>query len=90
MQRVPEILTNMLMPPFGVAEAIALVDSRDAFAFWLQTHTDTCNGPRFWRTAVMRECLPDPDSELTFVALSPIIRERPRTALVRVAVGELQ
>lgn len=92
MTRVLQVETDTLMPPFGVAEV--LVDATwlaasDPFRFWLQTHTDPV-GPKFWRTAVLRECLPDPDGELMFVALSPVIRQPPRTALVRVAIGELQ
>jgi len=78
------IETNTLMPPFGVAEALAPVSGTELFLFWLQTHTDPL-GAKFWRTAVMRECLPNPD-ELTFVALSPVVREQPRTALVRIAL----
>jgi hypothetical protein len=73
------------MPPFGVASALAPIDGPDLFLFWLQTHTDVL-GARFWRTAVMRECLPDPDGELTFVALAAPERIVPRTALVRVAL----
>lgn len=79
------IETNTQMPPFGVAEALAPVRGTELFLFWLQTHTDPL-GAKFWRTAVMRECLPDPDGELMFVALSPVIRQQPRTALVRVAL----
>lgn len=80
------------MPPFGVAEALApidLVGSADLFQFWLQTHAELL-GAKFWRTAVMRECLPDPDGELLFVSLSPLVQIAPRTALVRVALGGVQ
>jgi hypothetical protein len=79
------IETNTPMPPFGVAEALAPATGTELLLFWMQTHTDPL-GAKFWRTAVMRECLPDPDSVLTFVALSPVTRQRPRTALVRVAL----
>lgn len=86
MSRVLTIETNTLMPPFGVVEAIMpSACGPDEFLFWMQTHTDPL-GPLFWRTAVMRECLPDPDGELMFVALSPIIRKPSRTALVRIAL----
>ena len=79
------IETDAPMPPFGVAEVLAPVTGPDLFLFWMQTHTEPL-GPKFWRTAVLRECLPDPDGELMFVALSPVVRERPRTALVRIAL----
>jgi hypothetical protein len=85
MPSVLTIETNTLMPPFGVATALAPVDGTELFLFWLQTHTDPL-GAKFWRTAVLRECLPDPDGELMFVAMSPIVRHQPRTALVRVAL----
>lgn len=91
MTRVLQVDTDTLMPPFGVAEALLpTLSGADLFRFWLQTHVDSVDGPRFWRTAVLRECLPDPDGELMFVPLSPVIREQPRTALVRVAIGALQ
>lgn len=78
--------TNTLMPPFGVVEAIMPnVCGPDEFLFWMQTHTDPL-GPKFWRTAVLRECLPDPDGELMFIALSPVIQQQSRTALVRIAL----
>jgi hypothetical protein len=85
---MPEMLieTDTPMPPFGVAEALAPLQSGpDLFRFWLQTHTEPMGAP-FWRTAVLRECTPDPDGELTFVALAPVERRIPRTALVRVAL----
>jgi len=86
MSSVLPIETNTLMPPFGVAEVLAPgVSGTDQFLFWMQTHTDPL-GPKFWRTAVLRECLPGPDDELTFVALSPVVRRQPRTALVRIAL----
>jgi len=69
----PEIITDTPMPPFGVAEA--LVDKTehgpDLFRFWLLSHTDANRvaGSRFWRTGVLRECLPSADEALTFTAL---------------------
>lgn len=92
MPQVLPIETDTLMPPFGVAEA--LVDETwlghtDIFRFWLQTHAEP-RGPLFWRTAILRECLPDPEIGLQFAADGPLMRQAPRTALVRVAVGELQ
>ena len=66
----PEIITDTPMPPFGVAEL--LVDKAehgpDLFRFWLLSHTDVnmIAGPRFWRTAVLRECLPSADTALEF------------------------
>jgi hypothetical protein len=85
-----QIETDTSMPPFGVAEALVPDwKSSTLFEFWLLSHNDNATGfqgPRFWRTAVARECTPDPDSELTFVALAPVERRIPRTALVRVAL----
>lgn len=79
-----EIETDTPMPPFGVAAALAVKDEPDLFLFWLYTHTEPL-GATFWRTAVLRECLPNPD-ELSFVALAAPERIAPRTALVRVAL----
>lgn len=79
-----QIETDTLMPPFGVAAALSVKDEPDLFQFWLYTHTEPL-GALFWRTAVMRECLPNPD-ELSFVALAAPARIVPRTALVRVAL----
>jgi hypothetical protein len=68
-----EIITDSVMPPFGVAEL--LVDKAehgpDLFRFWLLSHSDTnmIAGPRFWRTGVLRECLPSADGMLEFTAL---------------------
>ena len=83
------IETDTSMPPFGVAEALTPASGPYLFRFWLQTHTEPL-GPKFWRTAVARECTPDPDSELTFVALAAPERIVPRTALVRVALDEVK
>lgn len=86
MPRVLKIETDTLMPPFGVAQALLPdMDRTELFLFWLQTH-DTVQRVVFWRTAVLRECLPDPDDELSFIALSPVERRQPRTALVRIAL----
>jgi hypothetical protein len=86
MSRVLQIETDTPMPPFGVVEAIAPGhDTVDLMQLWLVSHTSGL-GSLFWRAAVLRECLPNPD-ELEFVALSPVVRQQPRTALVRVAVG---
>lgn len=86
MSGVLTIETNTPMPPFGVVEAIMpSACGPDEFLFWMQTHTDPL-GAKFWRTAVLRECLPNPDSELAFVALSPVVRQQSRTALVRIAL----
>jgi hypothetical protein len=74
----PEIITDMRMPPFGVAET--LVDKTehgpDLFRFWLLSHTDAnmIAGPRFWRTGVLRECLPRPEIEMNFVVLAEPLR----------------
>jgi hypothetical protein len=73
----PEIITDTPMPPFGVAEL--LVDyglGPDLFQFWLLSHTDTnvFAGRRFWRTGVLRECLPGVDSALEFAALGEPLR----------------
>lgn len=85
------IETDTQMPPFGVAEALidtSVVQQPDLFQFWLLTHSPaSALGAAFWRTAVLRECLPDPVGDLEFVALAPVERIVPRTALVRVAVG---
>ncbi len=81
-----KIETDMPMPPFGVVEAIAPgQDAIDLMQLWLLSHTSPL-GSMFWRAAVIRECLPGPDDELVFVALSPVVRQQPRTALVRVAL----
>jgi hypothetical protein len=88
------------MPPFGVAEALVDSASRgtaltgtDLFQFWLLTHDEACvvTGSKFWRTAVLHECLPravDVDAGLQFVALAPPLRHYPRVALVRVDLDE--
>jgi hypothetical protein len=45
--------------------------SPDRFLFWLLS-TGGCTelGARFWRTVVLRECLPSPEAELSFEAFS--------------------
>ena len=55
------------MPPAGVADLVldGLADSVERFRFWLLTHTEF-NGQQFWRTAVLRVCLPDPALPLRF------------------------
>ncbi len=89
MSRVLQIETDTPMPPFGVAEALTPASGPYMFRFWLQTHTEPL-GAKFWRTAVLRECLPNPADELLFVALAPVERIVPRTALVRIALGDAQ
>jgi len=74
----PEIVTDSQMPPFGVAEAL-LGPTADLFQFWLLTHHDNALvvGPQFWRTAVLRECLPraiDIAAGLQFTALAEPLR----------------
>ena len=85
-----QVDTDTLMPPFGVAERLCdetwVTQPSDLFRFWLQTHVDAI-GPRFWRAAVLRECLPDPVSDLRFEADGPLTQKQVRTALVRVTVG---
>jgi len=74
----PEILTDTPMPPFGVAEALVdkVEHGPDLFRFWLLGHADVncVAGPRFWRTGVLRECLPSPDTALDFEALAEPLR----------------
>jgi len=79
--------TDTKMPPFGVAESLvdmsritdlpptlaASFTPSDLFRFWLLSH-DATLGALFWRTAVLRECLPSPDSTLDFVALGEPLR----------------
>jgi len=85
MPRVLQIETDTPMPPFGVVEAIAPGhDAIDLMQLWLLSHTSAL-GVLFWRAAVLRECLPNPD-ELSFVALAAPERSVPRTALVRIAL----
>lgn len=58
-------------PPMGVVDELLKTtgaDSYERFLCWLFTSTCTELGARFWRTAVLRECLPSPDQELTFEA----------------------
>jgi hypothetical protein len=75
--RGPEIITDTTMPPFGVAETLvpAGVPAHETFAFWLSTHRDDTwpTGQRFWRTAVLRECLPSDATELAFEAIAPLV-----------------
>lgn len=70
----PEIITDPPMPPFGVAEALTdkIQHGPDLFRFWLLSHHDAnmIVGPQFWRTSVLRECLPSHDAPLDFVALA--------------------
>lgn len=56
------VLTDTSIPPLGVADMLlgTTTDSVERFAFWLQSHNEPL-APRFWRTAVLRECLPDPE-----------------------------
>jgi hypothetical protein len=72
----PEIITDTAMPPFGVAQLLVgdTVPSTDLFRFWLLSHTDVnmIAGPRFWRTAVLRECLPDVDAALEFTTFTAL------------------
>jgi hypothetical protein len=85
----PEIITDTPMPPFGVAELLVdctrlgatpdpltALTSTDLFRFWLLSHTDTnmIAGPRFWRTGVLRECLPSADSAMEFMALGELLQ----------------
>ncbi len=66
------IVTDTPMPPLGVAVLLAPdVPGPDIYAFWLNSHRDVnmYEGKRFWRTAVMRECLPSTDDVLDFIAL---------------------
>jgi hypothetical protein len=75
----PEIITDSCMPPFGVAEVL-LGTQPDLFQFWLLTHRQDIalvTGPMFWRTAVLRECLPreiDVAAGLQFTALAEPLR----------------
>lgn len=77
MPRVHQILTDTPMPPFGVAESL-MPDQKgpDLFAFWLVSHHDTeiWRAREFWRTAVLRECLPSADANLDFVALGELLQ----------------
>lgn len=55
-------------PPMGVADALlhdVEPDNIARFRFWLLTH-ESRQGATFWRTAVLRECTPDPSGELDF------------------------
>lgn len=67
------------MPPLGVMDDIAdyLVNPpthAERFLLWLATHDhNLVDGPRFWRTAVLRECTPNPDDELDFVAFEAML-----------------
>lgn len=85
-----QIQTDTTLPPFGVAQSLAL-DSvgsvPDLFRFWLVSHAYPL-AARFWRTAVLRECLPDPTSDLNFEALAPLTRHGHRTMLIRTAMPE--
>ena len=58
------------MPPLGVCHLLApdSVDGPDQLRFWLLTH-NSFDGKRFWRVAVLRECLPAADDGLEFEAL---------------------
>lgn len=97
-RRPHNVTSDPEMPPFGVAEALVecratAFEQGDLFQFWLLTHSDDVAhiGPTFWRTAVLRECLPravDVDAGLQFVALAPPLRHYPRTALIRIDLDE--
>lgn len=65
----PEIITDTAMPPFGVAQLLVgdTVPSTDLFRFWLLSHA-AAEGRRFWRTAVLRECLPSAATVMEFTA----------------------
>lgn len=68
---MPTIVTFPAMPPLGVAVELCqrFVKSQpDLVAFWVKTH-EVRNGQQFWRTAVLRECLPSIDASLTFEAI---------------------
>ncbi len=63
------IVTFPVMPPLGVAvELVPAASQADVVAFWLRTHHEHL-APRFWRTAVARECTPAPDADLIFEAV---------------------
>lgn len=74
--------TDTEMPPYGVAEALTsgnstLTQHGDLFRFWLLTHTariSLVTGPLFWITAVLRECLPEPDGNMDFIAIGEPLR----------------
>lgn len=68
---MPTIVTFPVMPPLGVAVELCqhfVTSQLDIVAFWLKTH-EAHNGRQFWRTAVMRECLPSVDDNLIFEAV---------------------
>jgi hypothetical protein len=64
----------------GVADLILQEvepDSVERFRFWLFTQASPF-GEEFWRTAVLRECVPDPGGVLSFVAYAaPLGRVQP-------------
>ena len=61
------IQTDSPHPPLGVVDDL-LPDSSylDRWVIWMQTYAAP-EGHKFWRTAVMRECLPH--GELDFIAV---------------------
>ncbi len=65
------------MPPFGVAATLVNEDGlqRDLFRFWLLSHSDTnvIAGSRFWCMAVLRVCLPAPETALVFEAAGVLL-----------------
>lgn len=66
------------MPAFGVALTLVgdVVKHGELFSFWLESHADqnALVGPAFWRTGVLRKCLPAPDADLHFEALAEPFR----------------
>lgn len=61
------VRTDTKMPPMGVVEEICTASPVDKFMVWLATHDlSLVDGARFWRVAVLRECLPNPDGEFEF------------------------
>jgi hypothetical protein len=63
----------------GVADALLCEiepDSAERFRFWLLTHTNY-QGATLWRTAVLRECTPDPQGVLEFTACAQPLGGRP-------------
>jgi hypothetical protein len=69
---MPQSRSDPTYPPMGVADELLknAADSVERFQFWLFASACTELGARFWRTAVLRECLLPPETEPVFEALA--------------------